>query len=423
MIFNVNTPRIRLLQTAPDHPALEPFPARRESHLFLVELARVLHHSGVSADGLENTISDLARRLGESVQVFCTPTSVQLAFDTPQGQQVFLLRTDPAPVHLGKLTQLRAVLDDVLQERISLTDAQVRLCELECSPQRYSGLATIGAFALLSGTSCCFFGGTRLDTAASVLIGALIGALSRLAVGQIALGRAFEPLAAALATFCAHLFIPMGASSEVVTLSALVVLLPGFTLTTGLSELANRHLVSGTARLSAAGISFLSIAFGVALGRTFAQHLSLVPTELGQSLPPFSQWVALALAPIGFAILFQAQIRHSGWILAAGVLGFLGARLGTTMLGAELGVCVGSLVVGLGGNLLARRTHLPASLMQVPGVMMLVPGSIGFRSLASFLDKNVLFGIDSAFRMVLVAVALVAGLLFANLLVSPRRAL
>ena len=42
--------------------------------------------------------------------------------------------------------------------------------------------------------------------------------------------------------------------------------MPGLTLTAAMTELATRHLASGTARLSGAFITFLAIAFGVALG-------------------------------------------------------------------------------------------------------------------------------------------------------------
>lgn len=55
--------------------------------------------------------------------------------------------------------------------------------------------------------------------------------------------------------------------------------------------------------------------------------------------------------------------------------------------------------------------------------MVLVPGSIGFRSMESLLARDVLAGVDTAFSMLMVAVALVAGLLFANALVQPRKAL
>jgi uncharacterized membrane protein YjjB (DUF3815 family) len=59
----------------------------------------------------------------------------------------------------------------------------------------------------------------------------------------------------------------------------------------------------------------------------------------------------------------------------------------------------------------------------VPGILLLVPGSIGFRSLASLLDREVVLGVETAFRMILMAVALVAGILVSNIIAPPRRTL
>ena len=53
--------------------------------------------------------------------------------------------------------------------------------------------------------------------------------------------------------------------------------------------------------------------------------------------------------------------------------------------------------------------------------MLLVPGSLGFRSITALLAKDVVGGMETAFRMALVATSLVAGLLLANLVLRPRR--
>jgi uncharacterized membrane protein YjjB (DUF3815 family) len=53
--------------------------------------------------------------------------------------------------------------------------------------------------------------------------------------------------------------------------------------------------------------------------------------------------------------------------------------------------------------------------------LLLVPGSIGFRSLSSLLDREVVTGMETAFTMVLIAAGLVAGLLLANVVTPIRR--
>jgi uncharacterized membrane protein YjjB (DUF3815 family) len=55
--------------------------------------------------------------------------------------------------------------------------------------------------------------------------------------------------------------------------------------------------------------------------------------------------------------------------------------------------------------------------------MLLVPGSRGFRSLQSLLDSDIITGIGTAFSMILVGVAIVAGLLLSNALFPPRKVL
>jgi uncharacterized membrane protein YjjB (DUF3815 family) len=125
----------------------------------------------------------------------------------------------------------------------------------------------------------------------------------------------------------------------------------------------------------------------------------------------------------GVSVLFRARPRDWGWIGLTGTLAYVGSRLGSEVLGTQLGAFVGALTVGLVTNLLARVRNRPAVITLVPAIMVLVPGSIGFRSMESLLARDVLAGVDTAFSMLMVAVALVAGLLFANALVQPRKAL
>ena len=61
--------------------------------------------------------------------------------------------------------------------------------------------------------------------------------------------------------------------------------------------------------------------------------------------------------------------------------------------------------------------------MRVPGIILLVPGSVGLRSLFFVFERDVYLGLDTAFSLVVLLASLVAGLLFGNVLVSPRRSL
>lgn len=109
-------------------------------------------------------------------------------------------------------------------------------------------------------------------------------------------------------------------------------------------------------------------------------------------------------------------------VVVTGLTGFAAARWGGAVL-EDFGPFLGALAVGLASHVYARAVDRPALVLQTPGILLLVPGSLGYRSLQSFLEDDVVRAVDGAFRTGLVAAALVRGLLAANLILPPRRVL
>jgi uncharacterized membrane protein YjjB (DUF3815 family) len=60
---------------------------------------------------------------------------------------------------------------------------------------------------------------------------------------------------------------------------------------------------------------------------------------------------------------------------------------------------------------------------QTPGLLILVPGAIGYTSLTAMIENNTIRGVELAFSMSVIGVALVGGLLLANQVISPKRIL
>lgn len=254
-------------------------------------------------------------------------------------------------------------------------------------------------------------------------VGLITGALAWLAERRPSAERLFEPFAAALAAFTvaalAHALPPL--SAYIATVAGLIVLLPGYTLTTALAELATRHLSSGTARFAGALVTFLMIGLGVAVGGRFAESLwGGVPGIVPIGPPTWLQFTALVVSPLALAVLLKAPQSEMPWIVVVGAIGYFGGRVGTEFLEPAVGMFLGALAVGLASAAYSRIRHRPTSISLVPGILMLVPGSIGYRSLTALLAQEVVPGIETAFRMLLVAASLVAGLLVASAL-SVRR--
>jgi uncharacterized membrane protein YjjB (DUF3815 family) len=106
-------------------------------------------------------------------------------------------------------------------------------------------------------------------------------------------------------------------------------------------------------------------------------------------------------------------------VLLAVAIAFLGVRIGGLVFDRELSAFVGAFAVAVAANLYARLRRRPAAVMRTPGLLLLVPGSLGFRGLTTALQQDFSAGSQFAFRMLLVGGALVAGLLVANVLVPP----
>jgi uncharacterized membrane protein YjjB (DUF3815 family) len=236
-------------------------------------------------------------------------------------------------------------------------------------------------------------------------------------------------LVAVVAGALAHYLLPM--SSRVVLIASLIVLLPGLTLTTAASEIATGHLVSGTARMVGAIATLLKLAFGTLVGSQIVARLewTALPVQphalpvQPHALPGWAEWVCLAVAALSFAMLFRARLVDYPLAMSAAATSFLVSRFGSEQLGPEFGVFLAGFVINLAANFYATRFGRPGAVVRLPGIILLVPGSVGFRTLSFVFQKDVFLGLDTAVSLLLLLVSLVAGLLFANTLVPPRRAL
>jgi uncharacterized membrane protein YjjP (DUF1212 family) len=391
---------------------------------FVLRMGRALHRHGFSASRLERVMGQLAMKLGLPLpQVFSTPTAIYAAFGSFGNQSTHLLRVEPGSVSLSHLTRLDRVVTQVIGGSLSPQEGLALLDGIEASPPPYGDLLTLVAFACSSGAVARFLGGGTVEIGVGILIGVMTGLLALVARHWDALGEVYEPVAACMASLLAGCLSVYWRpfSTYTASLAGLIVLIPGFMLTIAIRELSTRHLASGTARLAGANITFLGIIFGVALGTRLASVIA-GPAHLAPvvALPPWTFVLATLVAGVAFAIILKAERSDIPWVVLAGVLAVVAGRIGAQALGLELGGFVGAVVAGGAANLFSRLRNRPSAVMLVPGILMLVPGTIGFNSLSSLLDAQVVPAVQTGFRMILTAVALVAGLLFADI-ISPER--
>ena len=121
-------------------------------------------------------------------------------------------------------------------------------------------------------------------------------------------------------------------------------------------------------------------------------------------------------------MLFRANRLDYPVVMCAAAGGYLIARYGGQAMGSPAGVFLAALASSAAGNAYARWVKRPGALVRVPGIIMLVPGSVALRGVINLMQQQDLgAGQDAAIAVLNTLMALVAGLLFGNLLVSARR--
>ncbi|HAG72868.1 MAG TPA: hypothetical protein DCL66_11760 [Gammaproteobacteria bacterium] len=402
------------------------FPQRTLPIGFMLRLAKALHSYGMTAYEMENRMPLIGEKLGFAVQCLSEPTNLIMSFSRPQEPEpiTYVFRVDPGEVNLERQIQVDFVFQDVASGAMTVEVGAQRLDEIASSAARFGDKLTILGFGLFSGAIARLLGGATAEILVALFIGLLTGLIAMRFLKSESARFLFPTIAATISSVIAAFVASFGllASPYIATLSGVIVLVPGLLLTTAIEELARQNMVSGTARLFSAGTIFMQIGFGLAIGIQLSDYWFITQPVVAQDdLPVWTEWCAVLSAGIGLFFLFKSRPKDLGWVLTAGFVTWGATLIGSHYFGPIMGAFFGALCTGIASNLFERLTRISRNVMLMPGIILLVPGSVGFQSLSLLVEKNILAGLDTAFMMSFVAVALVTGLLLASLIVPPRK--
>ena len=397
---------------------------------FVCETASRLHTYGTTAQRLEGAVVALSTRLGLECEPWSNPTGLILSFSDPSrplgaSDTTRVIRLAPGENDLYKLGESDRIAEAVAAGAMSIAQGHTALRALDSKPGLRWRATQLMAFALASGAVAGLWRLPWLDIATATLIGLLIGVQSQLNERRPRLKEASDAVSALMAGMVAILvanFIqPLNLNSVII--AALVVLLPGMTLTNAVNELTSQHLVSGTARFAGAIATILKLTVGTSIALTLAQLLGLYPEVRAlRPQPEWVEWTSLVLVAYAFAVLFKAHRRDYGWVMAAAICGYLISRYAGQAWGTQVGIFLSALVMTAAGNAFARWVNKPGAIIRVPGIIMLVPGSNSLRGVLSLVQQqDVQVGNSALLAVVNIVLALIAGLLFGNLVMPARK--
>lgn len=396
---------------------------------FLTELAGQLHAYGTTAQRLEGALLGVAARLGVACEPWVNPTGMILTFRDPADPHTNdltrVIRLPLGETDLSRLARADRIAEDVLAGRIGIVEGRSALAGLARIPTRRWRIMQVLAFGLVAAAVGGLLRMPWLDIATAAVAGLCIGLLDMCSRRRPRLAESLEALAgvtaATIAVLVASFIGPLNLNTVII--ASVIVLLPGMALTNAINELTSQHLVAGTARFAGALTTILKLTIGTMLTLTLAKLLGLAPAVVfSRPQGPWVEGIGLLVGCYAFAVAFRAARGDYPLVMLSAAAGYVISRVAGEEWGDVAGVFLAAFVMTMAGNLYARWKNRPGALVRVPGIILLVPGSVSFRGLISLMQQQDMGAGQAALMAVVnILMALIAGLLFGNLLIPARR--
>ena len=393
---------------------------------FIIKLGALAHSYGPNAIRLESFLSRVTTSLGYYGVFRSSPTEIYFAIsrerDSPQRTHLAIM--SGTGLDLARLARVGVLVDKVVAGEITLADAMNRLEEINKAPHPWGRIANAAACVFVGSGFAVLLSGGWWDVFFSALFSLVVYGMVQLSGRFGARADEWLPLSSAfVAGFLAaamNILLP-GVNVVLVTLSAILILIPGFPISVGVIEILSKRVVSGGANLMS-GLVYLAKQFagawlGVGLVRNF-WSIPKTPTLVAVN----SQWLWLfmPLLIIGLCVVFQTSLRDFFWAVFGCGIAYGGILLGRTMAGGNLGNLLGTIIAVMYANLWAGKTGRPTSIVLLPAIVLLVSGSIGFRGLAAIASGQTSAGGQQFLQMFIVALTIGVGLLVGNTMVRPE---
>eukprot|EP00898_Chlorokybus_atmophyticus_P001231 jgi/Chlat1/2108/Chrsp17S02705 len=400
---------------------------------FLIRLAIALHSYGSSASRTEHLIESSGERLGIKLSISVFPTLILLSFaahngDHPQAAEFHQLSVD-YDLDLDKLGRADELAARVGTDQVPLLAGYWRLRAIASAPPEWTPLARVFAMMMLCAMAALlFFDGGVYDAVFCGMLGSIVGLYNWMASKSSQFSNVLEFITAMTVSFIAQLlmvYLPdLKLCFFAMALGSLVWLLPGLSLTIGVSEVSANSPVSGTSRLLLALVSALQLGFGLAIGQAMVfwhKHKSQ------QKCPHHDQFPRWLFLPGCLVYLVASNIllnsRRDQWpgMIVTGFAGYISDTFAGMIFPGSSTSVVSALVVSIVGSCYARATNSLPLAYTLSGILILVPGGVGVRGVEAMLEQNIISGLSFGFDMLMVGMSITIGLLGAKLLLPFGR--
>ncbi len=242
------------------------------------ELGYQLMSSGAEIYRAEESVRRLLQAYElDAPEVFAIPNCIIISVATPEGHPITRMRRIPGHgTDVDLLERCNGLCRRLCAQKPPLEEARAAVRALPDGAPRYKPWQVLLGYGMATAFFSPLFGGGVLDALAALVCGLAVGA-GILYGGQFIGNNAFfrTVICAAQAAFLSLLLVRLGLgrSVDVVTISVLMLLVPGMALTNAMREIMAGDIVSGLARVAdallVAGAIALGSGAGLAVGQVF----------------------------------------------------------------------------------------------------------------------------------------------------------
>lgn len=400
---------------------INPF-SKSDTREFIKELGAALFAVGLPLHMVEFYVTLGAHRLGEQVQTFSVTTAMWLRFYDEEFCR--LVAPGSVGLSLGKMTDVSAVTEDLLSGLVGPKDGLARIHEIVACGSHWPDLYKIPCLMLLSCAGAVAFGGGGAEMLVALVSGLLLGIIQYMSPGHVTLTRGLDLVSAVVATVVA---VITNAYIQPIYIFPAVFggifwSIPGLRITLAMNDLSMGNTVTGVAKLMSGIITIIQLGVGIIAGLDLNKVIgaTLVYTAPTQILSYGYIYGAVVICSFPTMILLDAKPTHFVQLVIGFVGGFAVSSFSAAYIGSEFGTWLAAFAIGVVGNIYGRLTVNPAIEMWLFSIIMLVPGSIGVKSILSTDNQD---AITLFTQMIAVAVAIVTGLFTSNFAIPPKRAI
>ncbi len=393
---------------------------------FLVELGKALSSTGVSVTSIQSILKNIARAYGLKAEVLIFTTFIFVRIGDEESAPLTTVNRIYGMTQLNTISELYELVYKVEKAEISPKEGLKCLKIINSHDHRFGNLGKISGYVLFALGLGMLFEPTIQQLIVSLLLGFVVVLFLIFTENKPRLNL-LNPI---IAAFIVSTLFFWGVKNEFITGSIVLIIpaiayfLPGASLTTGMFELASGDLISGSSRLMYGIVILFLLLFGVLNGLAIIglPQEELIAANMPHVLDWWIPYIGILVFAIGMFLFMSMRNKDFPWVLLVLYVAFLGQLLGNTLIGGFFGSFLGSLLMTLLGTIIGRSPkRTPSFVSTLPAFWLLVPGSLGFLTLANLLAPRDALGLANIIQVILSILAISLGLLIGAVIAEPLK--